>query len=128
VGAGPPQPTASLATVTPTVQDLEGSEDAVSSAEDKRRRNTAASGEGCQPSMSDSRSEVTDLTGRTDELEQEAADLRRENTWLKEIVVLKGRHLANSNPGPSAPASRQDEDGKDESEHDHRGKGKDKAS
>jgi hypothetical protein len=39
---------------------------------------------------------VSDLTGRVDELEQEAADLRRENGWLKEIVMLKSRR-----PGPS---------------------------
>ena len=34
---------------------------------------------------------VSDLTGRVDELEQEASDLRRENGWLKEIVMLKSR-------------------------------------
>jgi hypothetical protein len=34
---------------------------------------------------------ISDLTGRADELEREAADLRRENGWLKEIVMLKGR-------------------------------------
>jgi basic region leucine zipper protein len=48
---------------------------------------------------------VSDLSGRVDELEQEAADLRRENGWLKEIVVLKsGGDLA----GSSQPASSQD--------------------
>ncbi|KAF8559306.1 hypothetical protein OG21DRAFT_1392304, partial [Imleria badia] len=36
---------------------------------------------------------VADLTGRTDELEREANDLRRENAWLKDIVLLKGRNL-----------------------------------
>ncbi|KAH7924018.1 hypothetical protein BV22DRAFT_1047799 [Leucogyrophana mollusca] len=34
---------------------------------------------------------VADLTGRTEELEREASELRRENGWLKEIVLLKGR-------------------------------------
>lgn len=34
---------------------------------------------------------VTDLTGRTEELEREASELRRENSWLKEIVLLKSR-------------------------------------
>ena len=46
---------------------------------------------------------MSDLTGRVDELEQEAADLRRENGWLKEIVMLKssrGSPLA----GPSHPS------------------------
>jgi hypothetical protein len=34
---------------------------------------------------------VSDLTCRAAELEREATNLRRENTWLKEIVILKGR-------------------------------------
>lgn len=37
---------------------------------------------------------VSDLSGRAGELEKEAADLRRENDWLKEIVVLKGNQYA----------------------------------
>ena len=37
------------------------------------------------------------MTGRADELEREAADLRRENGWLKEIVMLKGTRFAASN-------------------------------
>jgi hypothetical protein len=40
---------------------------------------------------------VSELTGRADELEREAADLRRENGWLKEIVMLKGTRFAASN-------------------------------
>ena len=40
---------------------------------------------------------VSDLTGRAEELEREVGDLRRENGWLKEIVMLKGTHnLANN--------------------------------
>ena len=34
---------------------------------------------------------VTSLSRQVDELEREAADLRRENGWLKEIVMLKAR-------------------------------------
>jgi hypothetical protein len=38
---------------------------------------------------------VSDLKSRAEELEKEAADLRRENGWLKEIVILKGsQHVA----------------------------------
>jgi len=37
---------------------------------------------------------VSNLTGRAEELEREAADLRRENGWLKEIVMLKGSRYA----------------------------------
>jgi hypothetical protein len=32
---------------------------------------------------------VSDLTNRAEELEKEAADLRRENGWLKEIIVMR---------------------------------------
>lgn len=40
---------------------------------------------------------VSDLTGRAEELEREVGDLRRENGWLKEIVMLKGtRNVANN--------------------------------
>ncbi|KAF9243897.1 hypothetical protein BU15DRAFT_7434, partial [Melanogaster broomeanus] len=58
-------------------------------SEDKRRRNTAASArfriKKKQRSVNLERT-VTDLTGRAEELEREAADLRRRNGWLKEIV------------------------------------------
>jgi hypothetical protein len=39
---------------------------------------------------------VKDLTGRSGELEREAANLRRENSWLREIVMLKGAQYAAS--------------------------------
>lgn len=61
---------------------------------------------------------VSDLTGRAEELEREAADLRRENGWLKEIVMMKGNRFASTaslqlqlaagpsgNSGQSTPAS-----------------------
>ncbi|KAH7883804.1 hypothetical protein F5I97DRAFT_1895761 [Phlebopus sp. FC_14] len=64
--------------------------------EDKRRRNTAASArfriKKKQKTLNLERT-VADLTGRTEELEREAADLRRENGWLKEIILLKGRNF-----------------------------------
>ncbi|KAJ7139752.1 hypothetical protein C8R44DRAFT_605859 [Mycena epipterygia] len=54
--------------------------------EDKRRRNTAASArfriKKKQRTLDLERS-VSDLTGRAEELEREASDLRRENGWLK---------------------------------------------
>jgi len=40
---------------------------------------------------------VSDLTGRAEELEREVADLRRENGWLKEIIMLKGTRLGALN-------------------------------
>ena len=40
---------------------------------------------------------VSDLTGRAEELEREVGDLRQENGWLKEIVMLKGtQNVANN--------------------------------
>ncbi|KAG6814020.1 hypothetical protein H0H92_003870 [Tricholoma furcatifolium] len=67
-------------------------------AEEKRRRNTAASGKikKKQRTTNLERS-VNDLTGRAEDLEREVADLRRENGWLKEIVMLKGSRLAGQN-------------------------------
>lgn len=40
---------------------------------------------------------VSDLTGRAEELEREVGDLRQENGWLKEIVVLKGTQNVGNN-------------------------------
>jgi hypothetical protein len=40
---------------------------------------------------------VSDLSGRAEELEREVSDLRRENGWLKEIVMLKGTRFAATN-------------------------------
>jgi hypothetical protein len=38
---------------------------------------------------------ITELSGRAEELEKEAAELRKENGWLKEMVIMKSRvHIA----------------------------------
>ncbi|KJA26109.1 hypothetical protein HYPSUDRAFT_105910, partial [Hypholoma sublateritium FD-334 SS-4] len=59
-------------------------------SDEKRRRNTAASArfrvKKKHRTITLERS-VSELTGRADELEREASDLRRENGWLKEIVM-----------------------------------------
>ncbi|KAJ3531892.1 hypothetical protein NMY22_g7970 [Coprinellus aureogranulatus] len=69
-------------------------------AEEKRRRNTAASArfriKKKQKTVNLERT-VSDLTGRAEDLEKEVADLRRENGWLKEIVMLKGTRIASAN-------------------------------
>lgn len=69
-------------------------DEAAAIAEDKRRRNTSASArfrtKKKQKTLNLERT-VSDLTGRTEELEREASELRRENSWLKEIVLLKSR-------------------------------------
>jgi hypothetical protein len=41
---------------------------------------------------------VTSLSRQVDELEREAADLRRENGWLKEIVMLRARRATGGGP------------------------------
>ncbi|PPQ66113.1 hypothetical protein CVT26_010914 [Gymnopilus dilepis] len=85
-------------TSSPEVEQTEGERQAI--AEEKRRRNTAASArfriKKKHKTLELERS-VSDLTGRAEELEREAADLRRENGWLKEIVMLKGARYAASN-------------------------------
>lgn len=58
---------------------------------------------------------VVELEGRADELEKEAVELRRENGWLKEMVILKGRKAMenaqaagnfNAEAGPSVAGDR----------------------
>ena len=41
---------------------------------------------------------ISDLSGRVEELEREAAELRRENGWLKEIVMLKSKRFGGPVP------------------------------
>lgn len=122
--AGAPSP--------PQQADVPG-EDPVAIAEDKRRRNTAASGETnflLRQQMSlkhmayrtarfrikkkqwtlNLERTISDLSSRVQELEVEAAELRRENGWLKEIVMLKSKQNAQASAtageaGTSASAS-----------------------
>ncbi|KIJ68640.1 hypothetical protein HYDPIDRAFT_106870 [Hydnomerulius pinastri MD-312] len=107
--AGPshlPVPPVTVPSNVPQEEDADQSEDGISVTEDKRRRNTAASArfriKKKQKTLNLERT-VSDLTGRTEELEREAADLRRENGWLKEIVLLKGRSLGAFGAGSSQP-------------------------
>lgn len=67
---------------------------------------------------------ITDLSGRVEELEREAAELRRENGWLKEIVMLKSKRFgapaqdavnegdgaSGSGTAPSPPAPKDNDD------------------
>lgn len=84
---------------TSTNSPMEQDDDAEQSvmAEEKRRRNTEASArfriKKKQRTVNLERS-VSDLSGRAEELEKEVSDLRRENGWLKEIVMLKGNRYA----------------------------------
>lgn len=70
-------------------------------AEDKRRRNTAASARFRSKKkqwLLNMERTVTSLSRQVDELEREAADLRRENGWLKEIVMLRARRAIGGGP------------------------------
>jgi hypothetical protein len=69
----------------------------VSTAEEKRRRNTEASARFRVKKKLKTvhlQRTVDDLVGRAEDLEREAAELRKENSWLKEIVMLKGRNIS----------------------------------
>ncbi|CAE6388762.1 unnamed protein product [Rhizoctonia solani] len=106
-------------------------------AEDKRRRNTAASArfrvKKKQRTMELERA-LVELEGRADELEKEAVELRRENGWLKEMVILKGRKAmetaqaarSNADADPSGSGSQDKPEDNDKSD-DGRDKGKGKA-
>ncbi|CCO32953.1 Regulatory protein cys-3 [Rhizoctonia solani AG-1 IB] len=95
--------------------------------EDKRRRNTAASArfrvKKKQRTMELERA-VVELEGRADELEKEAVELRRENGWLKEMVILKGRkametaQAGRSNAGASGSGSQDKPEDNDKSSDD----------
>lgn len=75
---------------------------------------------------------VSDLTGRAEELEREATELRRENGWLKEIVMLKGRALRGPDGGGEGEGDDPTDNDSDESDNDAtndkdgKGKGKKK--
>ncbi|KAM6497990.1 hypothetical protein JOM56_005938 [Amanita muscaria] len=99
--AGPSHATSPAASPgTSIATEPEILDDDRAASEEKRRRNTEASArfriKKKQRTINLERS-VSDLTGRADELEREVADLRRENGWLKEIVMLKGTRFAAFN-------------------------------
>ncbi|KAG7099552.1 hypothetical protein E1B28_001385 [Marasmius oreades] len=99
--AGPSSPKPSSAAATPHPVDDEAAATAI--AEDKRQRNTAASARfRIKKKLRNLNLEqtVSELSGRADILEREAADLRRENGWLKEIVMLKGSRMAGIDISP----------------------------
>lgn len=93
----PPQPQSPVDNTPSPEAGQEPSEgDTVAIVEDKRRRNTAASArfriKKKQWTLNLERT-ISDLSGRVQELEGEASELRRENGWLKEIVMLKSKRL-----------------------------------
>lgn len=90
--AGPSSPSTMNPRSRGQSKEADGDEDD-GFAEEKRRRNTEASARfRAKKKLHRQNLEqtVAGLSERADELERQAADLRRENGWLKEIVLLKG--------------------------------------
>ncbi|KAJ7275412.1 PLC-like phosphodiesterase [Mycena haematopus] len=85
----------------PSTSNAAVEEDDNDEYDDKRRRNTAASArfriKKKQKTLGLERT-VSDLTGRAEELEREAADLRRENGWLKGHRGGRGNAVENTLP------------------------------
>ncbi|KAG8717356.1 hypothetical protein FRC08_007642 [Ceratobasidium sp. 394] len=82
-------------------------------AEDKRRRNTAASARfrvKKKQRTAELERTLAELEGRAGELEKEAVELRKENGWLKEMVILKGRKAIEAAKA-STSGTRPDNDG-----------------
>jgi hypothetical protein len=59
---------------------------------------------------------VSDLTSRAEELEREATNLRRENSWLKEMVIMKGKRNLSGIRRPYDEKSAGDQRGKSDDE------------
>ncbi|QRV98229.1 basic region leucine zipper protein [Ceratobasidium sp. AG-Ba] len=88
-------------------------ETAIAVAEDKRKRNTAASARfrmKKKQRTAELERILVELEGRAGELEKEAVELRRENGWLKEMVILKGRKAMETAKAGSTSGSRKDQD------------------
>lgn len=59
---------------------------------------------------------VVELEGRANVLEKEAVELRRENGWLKEMIVLKGRNMRVAREATAALSASKPEAEEDEEE------------
>ncbi|KAF8898439.1 hypothetical protein BD779DRAFT_9613 [Infundibulicybe gibba] len=98
-GHGSETPAVASTSASPPEAENQTEGERAASNEEKRRRNTAASARfriKKKQRTTNLEHSVSDLTGRAEELEREAAELRRENGWLKEIVMLKGSRLAGA--------------------------------
>ncbi|EIW80531.1 hypothetical protein CONPUDRAFT_57397, partial [Coniophora puteana RWD-64-598 SS2] len=82
--------------------------------EDKRYRNNSASARSRLKKKQETlrlERTVSDLAGRFDELEREATELRKENNWLKELVLLRGKSVTEAgNSGHDEHVPSEDDD------------------
>ncbi|KAG8817956.1 hypothetical protein FRC17_011025 [Serendipita sp. 399] len=70
-------------------------------AEDRRKRNTEASARfrsKKKERLDAMEQSMTVLQRRAEDLEKEAVELRRENGWLKEMVIMKGKRTGQGTP------------------------------
>jgi len=91
----PPSPGPSRAGGTGSEPDVHGDGDR-DGEEDKRHRNNSASARSRLKKKQETlrlERTVSDLAGRFEELEREATELRKENNWLKELVLLRGKSV-----------------------------------
>ena len=61
------------------------------------------------------------MSGRVEELEREAAELRRENGWLKEIVMLKSKRFGAGSSTTDQAATTPSEEPRREDDLDNEG-------
>ncbi|KAG8856298.1 hypothetical protein FRB91_000927 [Serendipita sp. 411] len=82
-------------------------------AEDRRRRNTEASARfrsKKKERLETIEQNMTVLQRRAENLEKEAVELRRENGWLKEMVIMKGKRGGQGNHSITEKGGPNDED------------------
>ncbi|KAL0563170.1 hypothetical protein V5O48_018905 [Marasmius crinis-equi] len=95
---------ASVSTADSPTDSVDSSTVAVAAAEDKRRRNTAASARFRLKKKEREfalETKAKELETRVNELERECEGLRRENGWLKGLVVgVTGAAQSSANPQP----------------------------
>ncbi|KAL5535115.1 hypothetical protein ACEPAF_3208 [Sanghuangporus sanghuang] len=101
--------------------------DEAAMSEDKRRRNTLASArfriKKKHKTLALERS-VVELEARADDLEREASELRRENGWLKEMLIMKGRSVrAQAAAVKAALNEAEEEEEEEEDEEDEEASG-----
>jgi len=91
---------------SPSFESSQGDDNSDSPPDDKRKRNTEASARFRQKKkerFQNLSKTIDQLESKAQNLEKEATSLRTENTWLKEMVIMKGRsNLKKQGSGGSA--------------------------
>ncbi|KAG8905073.1 hypothetical protein FRB99_000721 [Tulasnella sp. 403] len=88
-----------------------------SAADEKRKRNTEASARFRQKKkerVQNLSMTLTDLESKALDLEKEASNLRSENTWLKEMVIMKGRRNLELQKSSASRSGQNESSGEDD--------------